>query len=167
MALEAGETGRVVALTVDGERHEIIADGSTALLDVLRGELGLLGTRFGCGAGACGACVVMVDGRAVPSCTMPLYAVEGATVVTVAGLATGDELHPVQRAFLDEQAAQCAFCVSGVLVSAAALLAVNPQPDEAAVVEAIDRHLCRCGVQRRMISAVLRAAAASAPQDRR
>jgi nicotinate dehydrogenase subunit A len=100
---------------------------------------------------------VLVDGAAVPSCDTPVWSVDGKTVVTVEGLAHDDALHPVQQAVLDEQAAQCAFCVSGVMVSAAALLAENPQPDEEAVVAALDRNLCRCGVQRRMVAAVLRA----------
>lgn len=153
-------------ITVNGVPREIGSPGDAALLDVLRGELGLRGSRFGCGAGECGACVVMVDGRAVPSCTTPLWSVDGTTITTVEGLADADSsLHPVQQAFLDEQAAQCAFCVSGVMISAAALLAREPRPDERTVAEALDRHLCRCGVQRRMITAVLRASLADAVAD--
>jgi len=139
------------ATTVTGEPD-------TPLLHVLRNQLGLAGPRFGCGVGLCGACFVLLDGKAAPACDTPLWSVQGKTVVTVEGLAAGDELHPLQQAFLDEQAAQCAFCVSGVLVSAAGLLAENPAPTEDDVVEALDRNLCRCGVQRRMVSAVLRAA---------
>lgn len=144
-------------LTVNGAARQVDAHPDTPLLDVLRGDLGLKGARFGCGMGLCGACFVLVDGRAVPSCDTPLWSVEGRAVTTVEGLADGDRLHPVQQAVLDEQAAQCAFCVSGMVVSAAALLAEQPRPDEATVAAALDRHLCRCGIQRRMIAAVVRA----------
>lgn len=147
-------------LTVNGRAVEVQADDGTSLLHVLRHELGLAGPRFGCGVGLCGACFVLLDGNVAPACDTPMWAAEGRDVVTVEGLGRHDgTLHPVQQAFLDEQAAQCGFCVSGVLVSAAALLADNPWPDESAVVGALDRNLCRCGVQRRMIQAVLRAAA--------
>ena len=144
-------------LTVDGTEHEVTADPDSSLLHVLRHELGRSGPRFGCGLGICGACFVLVDGNPTPSCDTPMWAADGRTVVTVEGLADGDRLHPVQQAFLDEQAAQCGFCLSGVLVSAAALLEQNPRPDEDDVVAALDRNLCRCGVQRRMVAAVLRA----------
>jgi nicotinate dehydrogenase subunit A len=145
-----------VELTVNGSPRQVDADPDTPLLDVLRGELGLLGSRFGCGMGLCGACMVLVGGRPMASCDTPLGAVTG-PVTTVEGLADGDRLHPVQQAVLDEQAAQCGFCTSGLLISAAALLAEHPEPDEAAVVRALDRHLCRCGIQRRMVAAVVRA----------
>jgi nicotinate dehydrogenase subunit A len=148
-----------VTLTVNGSTATVTGDPDTPLLHVLRNELGLAGPRFGCGVGLCGACFVLLDGAAAPACDTPLWSVEGKAVVTVEGLAEGEELHPLQAAFLDEQAAQCAFCVSGVLVSAAALLAERPAPSEDEVVEALDRNLCRCGVQRRMVRAVLRAAA--------
>lgn len=144
-------------LTINGSRTRVRSDPDTPLLHVLRNDLGLKGSRFGCGAGLCGACLVMIDGRAVPSCDTPMWAVEGRSVVTVEGLATDAGLHPVQQAFLDGQAAQCAFCVSGVLVAAAALLADTPRPDEAQVIAALDRNLCRCGAQRRMVAAVMRA----------
>jgi nicotinate dehydrogenase subunit A len=146
-----------VELSVNGTLRQVDADPDTPLLAVLRGDLGLTGARFGCGMGLCGACVVLVDGRAVPSCDTPLWSVEGRSVTTVEGLADDGRLHPVQQAVLDEQAGQCAFCVSGMVVSAAALLAEQPRPDEAAVAAALDRHLCRCGIQRRMIAAVVRA----------
>jgi nicotinate dehydrogenase subunit A len=151
------------ALTVNGRAVEVQGDDDTSLLHVLRHELGLAGPRFGCGVGLCGACFVLLDGNAAPACDTPMWAAAGKDVVTVEGLRDGDELHPVQQAFLDGQAAQCGFCVSGVLVSAAALLAENPQPDEPAVVAALDRNLCRCGVQRRMVVAVLRAAEGGSP----
>lgn len=150
-------------LTVNGRSVEVQADDDTPLLHVLRHELGLSGTRFGCGVGLCGACFVLLDGNAAPACDTPMWAAAGKDVVTVEGLGDDDALHPVQQAFLDEQAAQCGFCVSGVLVSAAALLAENPHPDEPAVLAALDRNLCRCGVQRRMVAAVLRAAGTDEP----
>ena len=153
---EGAPTRMSTSLVVNGQVHEVAADTDTPLLDVLRGELGLIGSRFGCGMGLCGACMVLVDGRPMAACDTPLWAVTGA-VTTVEGLADGDRLHPVQQAVLDEQAAQCGFCTSGLLVSAAALLAENPEPDEAAVVRALDRHLCRCGIQQRMGAAVVRA----------
>jgi nicotinate dehydrogenase subunit A len=148
-----------VTFTVNGSVTTVSGDPGTPLLHVLRNELGLAGPRFGCGVGLCGACFVLLDGAAAPACDTPLWSVEGKGVVTVEGLAEGEELHPLQQAFLDEQAAQCAFCVSGVLVSAAALLGEKPTPSQGEVVEALDRNLCRCGVQRRMVRAVLRAAA--------
>jgi nicotinate dehydrogenase subunit A len=147
-------------LTVNGDPHEVRCEPDTTLLHVLRADLGLKGARFGCGLGLCGACFVLLDGHPTPSCDTPMWSAAGRSVVTVEGLADGDVPHPVQRAFLDEQAAQCGYCVSGILVSAAALLAANPHPDEPAVIAALDRHLCRCGTQRRMVKAVVRAGTA-------
>ncbi len=152
---------RTFRLTVDGEACEVVADPDAPLLHVLRHELGKPGTRFGCGVGLCGACFVLLDGRPAPSCDTPMWSADGKDVVTVEGLGTGGALHPVQQAFLDEQAAQCGFCLSGVLVNAAALLRDDPAPTEDAVVAALDRNLCRCGAQRRMVAAVLRAAGPS------
>ena len=147
----------LVELTVNGTPRQVDAAPDTPLLDVLRGDLGLTGARFGCGMGLCGACFVLVDGRPVPACDTPLWSVEGRAVTTVEGLSENGRLHPVQQAVLDEQAGQCAFCVPGMVVSAAALLAEEPRPDEATVAAALDRHLCRCGIQRRMIAAGVRA----------
>jgi nicotinate dehydrogenase subunit A len=157
---EGAHTRMSTSLVVNGVASEVAADPDTPLLDVLRGELGLLGSRFGCGMGLCGACMVLIDGRPMAACDTPLWAVDGA-VTTVEGLADGDRLHPVQQAVLDGQAAQCGFCTSGLLISAAALLAENPDADEAAVVRALDRHLCRCGIQQRMVAAVVRAGRAT------
>ncbi|WP_439361105.1 (2Fe-2S)-binding protein [Bradyrhizobium sp. DASA03007] len=134
------------------------ADPDQTLLDVLRSRLGVTGTHFGCGAGECGACYVMVDGRAMSSCDMPMWSVAGKDVVTVEGLGTTEKPHPLQRAFISEQAMQCGYCVSGILISAAALLKRNPSPTEADVRAALDRNLCRCGSHNRMVRAVLRAA---------
>jgi nicotinate dehydrogenase subunit A len=135
-----------------------VAAEGTPLLHVLRGECGLSGPRFGCGAEQCGACVVLVDGAPTYACTMGVEAVAGRRVTTVEGLGSPDAPHPLQRAFLDEQAGQCGFCLSGILVAAAALLAREPDPDDAAIREALDPHLCRCGSHNRIIRAVKRAA---------
>ena len=134
------------------------ADPATSLLAVLRGELGLTGTRFGCGANQCGACNVLVDGQAVASCDTPLLAAAGKRITTIEGLGTPERPHPLQRAFLAEQAMQCGYCISGILIAAAALLKRNPDPSEAEVRVALDRNLCRCGAHNRIVRAVLRAA---------
>lgn len=149
---------QTVGLRVNGAEHAVEADPDTALLAVLRGALALSGPRFGCGADQCGACYVLIDGRAVAACTTPLWAAAGKDVVTVEGLGRGGDLHPLQRAFVAEQALQCGYCVSGILISAAALLSRNPDPSEAEVRQALDRNLCRCGAHNRMVRAVLRAA---------
>jgi nicotinate dehydrogenase subunit A len=148
-------------IEVNGARRTVQAGPDTPLLYILRNDLGLMGSRFGCGAGQCGACFVLVDGRALASCDMPLWSAEGKKITTIEGLAaTGKpgELHPVQEALIAEQAAQCAFCASGVAISAAALLAANKKPSEAQIREALDRNLCRCGSQNRMVRAIQRAA---------
>ena len=145
-------------MTVNGEAHALACDPDSPLLDVLRAGLGLAGPRFGCGLGLCGACKVIIDGKARTSCDYPAWAAEGTTVTTVEGLADGDRLHPVQRAFLDEQAAQCGYCTSGMIVTAAALLAASPAPTEQEVREALDGNLCRCGTHGRIVAAVLEAA---------
>ncbi len=147
----------MVAFTLNGAPVDVAAEG-TPLLHVLRGECGLSGPRFGCGAEQCGACVVLVDGAPTYACTMGVEAVAGRRVTTVEGLGSPDAPHPLQRAFLDEQAGQCGFCLSGILVAAAALLAREPDPDDAAIREALDPHLCRCGSHNRIIRAVKRAA---------
>ena len=145
-------------LSINGAAHTIEADPATALLDVLRNDLGLKGTRYGCGDDQCGACNVIVDGRAIASCTLPLWAVAGKSVTTVEGLGTSAAPHPLQHAFLDEQAAQCGYCTSGMLMSAAALLARVADPTADEVKAALDGNLCRCGVHNRIVRAVLRAA---------
>ncbi|HEY0774037.1 MAG TPA: (2Fe-2S)-binding protein [Nocardioidaceae bacterium] len=145
------------ALTVNGAPVTVHADPETPLLTVLREDLGLRGSRFGCGLGLCGACFVRLDGQVVAACDTPLWSAEGRSVVTVEGIGTLDDPHPVQRALLEEQAAQCGFCISGVIVSAAALLEEQPRPTEEQVAQALDRNLCRCGVQRRIVRAVVRA----------
>lgn len=144
-------------LTVNGSPVSLTSDGETPLLTVLRDELGLVGTRFGCGQGLCGACHVDVEGTVVPSCQTPLWQVEGRSVTTIEGLARDGAPHPVQQAILDHQAAQCGFCISGIVVAAAALLDQEPDADADRVAEALDRNLCRCGAQRRIVEAVLAA----------
>ena len=143
---------------VNGTQQTLEADGKTPLLDVLRNTLRLKGTRFGCGNEECGACFVLVDGHAVASCTTPLWSVGGKAITTVEGLGRPESPHPLQQAFIDLQAAQCGYCTSGMLISAAALLNRTPQPSEADVRIALDRNLCRCGSYNRVVRAVLRAA---------
>lgn len=161
----------MITLKVNGEDREVRTEPDTTLLMALRNHLGLTGTRFGCGLGLCGSCTVLVDGVPVHSCDTPLWAVEGKSITTVEGLGGPDGPHPVQRAFIAEQAAQCGYCVSGIVVRAAALLADTPRPDEARVRAALDDSLCRCGAHNRMVRAVLRAAeysvdtSTSGPQD--
>lgn len=146
-------------LRVNGVDREVTAEPDTPVLTVLRDGLGLLGSRFGCGLGQCGACFVRLDDAVVPSCDTPLWSAAGRSVVTVEGLAPDGRLHPVQQALLDHQAAQCGFCISGIAVRAAALLDEVPAPDAATVAQALDRNLCRCGAQRRIIDAVVAAGA--------
>jgi len=147
-------------LTVNGRPVSVRVDGVTPLLGVLRNVLGLTGTRFGCGLEQCGTCVVLVDTEPVYACTREISAVAGRSVTTIEGLSQGDHLHPLQQAFLAEQAGQCGYCLSGILMSAKALLDRDPSPTRADIVAALDRHLCRCGVYNRIIRAVERAAAA-------
>lgn len=146
-----------VRLTVNGEEHTVSCEPDAPLLDVLRHDLGLTGPRFGCGVGLCGACFVLVDGQARSSCDLAATAAEGRQVTTVEGLAADGKLHPVQQAFIDEQAAQCGYCISGMVVSAAALLASTPSPTAGQVADALDGNLCRCGTHGRIVRAVLRA----------
>ena len=147
-----------IQFQLNGTATAVGADPDQRLLDVLRGRLGVTGPHFGCGANECGACYVMVDGRAMASCDMPMWSVAGKDVVTIEGLGTAEQPHALQRAFISEQAMQCGYCVSGILISAAALLKRNPSPTEAEVRTALDRNLCRCGSHNRMVRAVLRAA---------
>lgn len=145
-------------LRVNGLERTAEADPETPLLAVLRAQLGCVGVRAGCSANQCGACYVLIDDRAVASCDTPLWAATNKDVVTVEGLGTAERPHPLQTAFIAEQALQCGYCVSGILITAAALLRRNPNPTEAEVREALDRNLCRCGSHNRMVRAVLRAA---------
>ena len=152
-----------VRFTVNGTAHEVSAPADTPLLYVLRNDLGLKGARFGCGSGECGACFVMIDGRAMPACDTPLWSAAGKAITTVEGLAQGGVPHALQRAFIAEQAGQCGYCLSGILMSAAALLRANPRPSDAEIRAALDRNLCRCGAHNRILRAIKRAAEALAP----
>jgi nicotinate dehydrogenase subunit A len=147
-----------IQFQLNGAAASLDTDPDQALLDVLRGRLGITSPHFGCGAGECGACYVIVGDRAMASCDMPMWSVADKNVVTVEGLGTVEHPHPLQRAFISEQAMQCGYCVSGILISAAALLRRNPSPTEAEVRTALDRNLCRCGSHNRMVRAVLQAA---------
>jgi nicotinate dehydrogenase subunit A len=148
-----------VRFRLNGIEVDVDTDPDRMSLDVLRGSLAITGPHFGCGAGECGACNVLVDGRAISSCDMPLWSVAGKEVTTLEGLGSAEHPHPLQRAFIAEQALQCGYCVSGILISAAALLKHSPSPSKEDVKRALDGNLCRCGSHNRMVRAVLRAAA--------
>ena len=150
-------------LRVNGEAREVTAEGDTPLLYILRNDLELPGAKFGCGLAQCGACTVVVNGAAIRSCRTAVSAVENRDIATLEGLGTDEKPHPLQTAFIAEQAMQCGYCISGILISAAALLRRNPDPSEAEVRAALDRNLCRCGAHNRMVRAVLRAAKAEQP----
>jgi nicotinate dehydrogenase subunit A len=145
--------GRAVPVTID--------DPDMPLLYALRGNLGLHGPRFGCGLSQCGACTVHIDGKAVRSCVTPLSSLKPENkVVTLEGLGTGEKLHPVQAAFIEEQAVQCGYCINGMIMESAAFLAANKKPSEAAIRKALANNLCRCGTHARIVRAVMRAAEA-------
>jgi aerobic-type carbon monoxide dehydrogenase small subunit (CoxS/CutS family) len=147
-------------LVVNGRPVSLHSEGSTPLLFVLRNELGLRGSRFGCGTEQCGACMVLIDDEAAFSCARPVHSLAGREVTTVEGLAREDgHLHPLQEAILAEQAGQCGYCLSGIVISAAALLRKNHSPSETEIKLALDRNLCRCGVHNRIVRAVQRAGA--------
>ena len=148
-----------IAFTVNGEARNVSVSQNASLLEVLRNHLGLMGTRYGCGLEQCGCCMVLVDGQPAYACTREVGTVAGRAVTTIEGLGTVAEPHPLQRAFLDEQAGQCGYCLSGILISAKALLDRNSNPTRAEIVTALDKHLCRCGAHQRILKAVERAAA--------
>lgn len=148
-----------IRFRLNGVETEIDADPDTPLLDVLRSQLGLTGSHFGCGAGECGACTVLLDDHAINSCDTPLWSVADKAVTTIEGLGSADAPHALQRAFIAEQAMQCGYCLSGIMMNAAALLKKNTNPTSAEIKAALDRNLCRCGSHNRMVRAILRAAA--------
>jgi nicotinate dehydrogenase subunit A len=158
-------------LTINGRQHEVDCDGATPLLYVLRDDLGLNGAKFGCGLGQCGACTVLVDGRPIFSCITPAAVVQGRTITTLEGLGTIDSPGPLQRAFIEEQAAQCGFCIPGMIMRAQALLQRNLSPSDGEIREHMKANLCRCGTHMRIVAAIRRAAGAmrsastSAPQE--
>jgi aerobic-type carbon monoxide dehydrogenase small subunit (CoxS/CutS family) len=145
-------------LLVNGQTHEVSGDAERDLLGVLRYDLGLTGTKFGCGEGNCGACTVLIDGEATRSCITPLVAAAGRPITTIEGLASGERLHPVQAAFVEHTAFQCAYCTSGFIMSTVALLSREPDPDEAQIRSALSGHICRCGTYMRIMRAVATAA---------
>jgi nicotinate dehydrogenase subunit A len=147
-----------VTFEVNGVEHSSQADDATPLLYILRNDLKLKGAKFGCGLGQCGACTVLIDGQSAMSCDTPLWAVAGKSVTTIEATAGNEVLPVLQRAFIAEQAMQCGYCASGIIMSAAALLARDADPDESAIKAALARNLCRCGAHTRMIKAVQRAA---------
>jgi aerobic-type carbon monoxide dehydrogenase small subunit (CoxS/CutS family) len=150
-------SGRI-QFVVNGRSVSVARDPATPLLTVLREELALRGSKFGCGTEQCGACMVLIDGKPEYSCAREVGGVEGRRIVTVEGLAPDGALHPLQQAFLEEQAGQCGYCLSGILISAAALLDTNKNPSRENIVAALDPHLCRCGIHNRVIRAVQKAA---------
>jgi aerobic-type carbon monoxide dehydrogenase small subunit (CoxS/CutS family) len=143
---------------VNGRPTSVAVDRATPLLTVLRDDFNLHGSKFGCGTEQCGACMVLIDGRPEYSCSREIATVGGRTVTTVEGLSSVGGLHPLQQALLDQQAGQCGYCLPGILISAAALLATNPNPSRADIIAALDPHLCRCGIHNRVIRAVQKAA---------
>jgi nicotinate dehydrogenase subunit A len=143
--------GKSVSVSLDNEE--------TPLLDVLRNELGLMGTRFGCGLEQCGCCMVLIDGAPEKCCTKPVWSVVGKQIITIEGLGSAGRPHPLQQAFLDEQAGQCGYCLGGILISAKALLDKNPKPTRAQIAQALDGNICRCGSHNRILRAVEKAAA--------
>jgi len=145
---------------VNGRAVSVTCDGTVPLLTVLRDHLDLRGTKFGCGTEQCGACMVLIDGKPEFSCSREAATVTGWAITTVEGLSNGGALHALQQAFLDEQAGQCGYCLSGILISASALLEKNRKPSRADIIAALDPHLCRCGIHNRVVRAVQKAATA-------
>jgi nicotinate dehydrogenase subunit A len=146
----------IIALNVNGQSHTVDVDPATPLLYVLSDDLGLRGPKFGCGLGQCGACTVIAAGRAIRSCVTPVSAIGGVEVTTLEGLGTVERPHPIQQAFIEEQAAQCGFCLSGVILTAKAFLDQNPKAGEAQIRQAMAGVLCRCFVHTRMLRAIVR-----------
>jgi len=149
----------MIHLIVNGQPRDVAADPDVPLLYILRNDLGLTGTKFGCGLGQCGACTVLVRGQAVRSCVIPAQAVAGQEVTTIEGLGSPERPHPLQAAFIEEQATQCGYCTAGIIMAAKAFLDQNPRPTEAQLTQALAGNLCRCGTHLRVIRAVMRTAA--------
>ena len=148
---------KAIEFNVNGKRRAVVADANTPLIYILRNDLKLKGTRVGCGQGVCGCCTVLLNGRSVQSCNTPVSAAEARNVTTIEGLRNGAALHPLQQAFIDEQAGQCGYCLTGIIMGAAALLDRNPSPTDAQIRSELDVHLCRCGAYDRILRAVRRA----------
>ena len=147
-----------ISLHINGTPKIVTADPDWTLLSVIREQLDLTGTKFGCGEGQCGACTVLIDGVARRSCLTPVGSVEGKPIVTIEGLAEGESLHPLQQAFLEEDAMQCAYCTSGMILSAASFLKTNPTPTEHEIVHGMQGNICRCGTYPRIVAAIQKAA---------
>jgi nicotinate dehydrogenase subunit A len=158
LAERAGLFGRGLRITVNGQDHDVQADPATPLLYVLRGQIGLQGVRFGCGMAQCGACTVQLDGKAIRSCVTPVSATAGKAVTTLEGLGSAANPHPLQRAFIDQQAAQCGYCIPGMIMEAEAFLRSTPKPTTPQIKAALSGHLCRCGTHYRIMRAVAAAA---------
>ena len=154
-----------IEFRLNGHQTSVDVDAHTPLLEVLRNDIELNGAKFGCGLAQCGACAVLLDGESIRSCVLPISAVADKSVTTLEGLGTQDSPHPLQTAFIDEQALQCGYCASGIIVTAAALLSKNAAPTDQEIRESLSGHLCRCGAQPRMIKAVARAAATIAGDE--
>ena len=152
--------GKVTKLNVNGRAHTIDADADINLLSVLREQLDLTGSKYGCGEGQCGACTVLIDGNPRRSCITPVSAVGEKQITTIEGLARGDRLHPLQEAFLEEAAMQCAYCTSGMIMTAVALLHANPSPSQADISHSMEGNICRCGTHPRIVAAIQKAARA-------
>ena len=149
--------GRHIRLTVNDAVYVVAAEPPASLLQVLRNDIGLNGPKYGCGLGQCGACLVLVDGKAARSCVLPPAAVVGKQVTTLEGLGSGDKLHPVQQAFIEEQGAQCGYCLNGMIIRTVALLKAIPAPSEKEIREALRHNLCRCGTHEEILASVRRA----------
>jgi len=147
-----------IEFSLNGKNVSVDVDADTPLLEVLRNDVELNGPKFGCGLAQCGACAVLLDGVSVRSCVLPVQSVAGKKVTTLEGLGDADNPHPLQTAFIEEQALQCGYCASGVITTAAALLQNNPSPTDDEIKQALSGHLCRCGAQPRMVKAIARAA---------
>ena len=147
-----------IKINVNGRDHQLDVDESTPLIYVLRNDLGLKGTKLGCGLEQCGACKVIVDGKAVISCNSPVSSFANCSITTIEGFGTTDNLHPIQKSFVIEKAAQCGYCIPGIIITAKALLDANPDPDKEMVCEALADNLCRCGTHPQILKAVMKAA---------
>lgn len=148
-----------ITITINGRAHAVTAEGETPLLYVLRNDAGCKGVRYGCGAGQCGTCMVIIDGKPVQSCDVPVSAVAGKSITTVEGIGSAEKPHPLQAAFVEEQAAQCGYCTTGIIMSAKVLLDANPSPSDTEIKQALAKNLCRCGTHLRIVRAIKRAAA--------
>jgi aerobic-type carbon monoxide dehydrogenase small subunit (CoxS/CutS family) len=152
-----------IQLAINGKSYSVETDAQTSLLTVLREHLDLTGSKYGCGEGQCGACTVLIDGKSQRSCITRVGTVSGKQITTIEGIAAGEQLHPVQQAFLDEGAMQCAYCTSGMIMSAVALLKKNPSPNESEIIDFMDGNVCRCGTYSRIITAIQKAAKMQEP----